>query len=128
MSLLEEQCRKASDKKQAKINKYYEEDYYIENDYYKALGINNDASNYDIKAAYKELTLKAYFDKITTLYDEEQSACHSWLAAIKLVTLFLLDPQKRALYDANHGNPLGITIYKPKICIKATKHGYKAWP
>ncbi|MGK0208341.1 MAG: molecular chaperone DnaJ, partial [Gammaproteobacteria bacterium] len=67
-------------------------------DYYEALGVSKDASERDIKKAYKRLAMKYHPDR--TAGDKE---LETKFKEVKEAYEILTDPQKRQMYD-QHGH------------------------
>jgi molecular chaperone DnaJ len=64
-------------------------------DYYEVLGLNRDASEEDIKKAYRKLAMKYHPDRNPGSHDAEEK-----FKEAKEAYEVLSDPQKRAAYDA----------------------------
>jgi len=68
-------------------------------DYYQALGVSSNATQSDIKAAYKKLSLRHHPDLHLHKGDKAGDAQHDIQASINVAYSVLSDPGKRAEYD-----------------------------
>ena len=65
-------------------------------DYYEILGVKKNATNEDIKKAYRELALRHHPDRVP---QEQKKEAEERFKEISEAYAVLSDPQKRALYD-----------------------------
>lgn len=72
-------------------------------DYYSILGVDKNASEEDIKKAYKKLALKYHPDRWANATDEEKKEAEEKFKEINEANTVLSDPQKRKNYD-NYGS------------------------
>ena len=68
-------------------------------DYYQILGLSKDASDSDIKKAYRQLAVKWHPDKWVNHTDAEKKAAEDKFKDISEAYEVLSDPQKRSQYD-----------------------------
>jgi DnaJ family protein C protein 7 len=68
-------------------------------DYYKILGVDRDASERDIKKAYRSLALQYHPDKVQGT-EKERAAAETKFKLIGEAYQILSDPEKKARYDA----------------------------
>ncbi|TPX44285.1 hypothetical protein SeMB42_g04378 [Synchytrium endobioticum] len=68
-------------------------------DYYKILGLERNASESDVKKAYRTLALKFHPDKQAGLSDEEKEEANAKFKLISEAHSVLSDAKKRDLYD-----------------------------
>lgn len=70
-------------------------------DPYKILGLAHDASEYDIKRAYRKLAMQLHPDRLTRLgiSEAEMKKASSKFAAVTAAHAILKDPQKKRQYD-----------------------------
>lgn len=68
-------------------------------DLYKILGVTRDASDDEIKRAYKKMALKCHPDKQAGKSDEEREAAVNQFKAIGEAYEILSDPEKKNRYD-----------------------------
>ncbi|KAJ3406751.1 hypothetical protein HDV05_005835 [Chytridiales sp. JEL 0842] len=87
-------------------------------DYYKILGISRDASDSEIKKAYRKLALQYHPDKQASLPEEERQESDKKFKEISEAYGVLSDPQKKNMFDSGMdvdgssasgmgGNPFG---------------------
>ncbi len=69
-------------------------------DYYEILGIKKNATNTDVKKAYREMALRYHPDRVPV---EKKKEAEESFKEISEAYAVLSDPQKRALYD-QHGH------------------------
>lgn len=69
-----------------------------ERDLYAILGVGRDASQDDIKAAFRERALECHPDRVA---DEEKEAAKDEFLRVQKAFDVLSDPERRAAYDAN---------------------------
>jgi len=94
-------------------------------DYYEVLGVNRDASEEDLKKAYRRLAMKWHPDRNP---DNPKSEDH--FKEAKEAYEILTDTQKRAAYDqfghagidpdARHGR---FTVEQQRACLRQILHG-----
>jgi molecular chaperone DnaJ len=75
-------------------------------DYYSILGLKKDASEDDIKKAYKKAAIKYHPDKYASKSQKEQDEASEKFKEINEAYQILSDPQKKSNYD-NYGDPEG---------------------
>ena len=68
-------------------------------DYYEILGVSKDASDDDIKKAYRKLAMKYHPDRWSNGTDEEKKEAEQKFKEIAEANEVLSDPQKRQMYD-----------------------------
>lgn len=68
-------------------------------DYYSILGIDKNASDDDIKKAYKKLCLKYHPDRMVNASEEEKKEAEAKFKEINEANSVLSDPEKRRNYD-----------------------------
>ena len=68
-------------------------------DYYEILGVAKDASDDDIKKAYRKLAMKYHPDRWVNGTDEEKKYAEQKFKEIAEANEVLSDPQKRQMYD-----------------------------
>ena len=68
-------------------------------DYYKILGVSKDASDDDIKKAYRKLAMKYHPDRWANGTEEEKKDAEQKFKEISEANEVLSDPQKRQMYD-----------------------------
>ena len=68
-------------------------------DYYEILGVSKDASDDDIKKAYRKLAMKYHPDRWTNGTEEEKKDAEQKFKEIAEANEVLSDPQKRQMYD-----------------------------
>ena len=68
-------------------------------DPYKVLGVAPDASDDEIKKAYRKMAAKYHPDKFATKSDQEKKNAEEKFKEINEAYAILSDPQKRAAYD-----------------------------
>src|SRR5690348_13704732 len=66
-------------------------------DYYQVLGVSRDASEEDIKKAYRKLAMKFHPDRVTA--DDERKEAEEKFKEAKEAYEVLCDAKKRAAYD-----------------------------
>eukprot|EP01132_Coremiostelium_polycephalum_P006672 gene6672-8254_t len=71
----------------------------LRKDYYKILGIGKDASDSEIKKAYRKLALQYHPDKNSTLPEEEKAHAEKMFKDIGEAYGILSDPNKKQRYD-----------------------------
>mmetsp|Transcript_78699 Transcript_78699/g.163679 ORF Transcript_78699/g.163679 Transcript_78699/m.163679 type:complete len:405 (-) Transcript_78699:198-1412(-) len=71
-------------------------------DYYKVLGVSKNASEKDIKAAYRKEAMKWHPDRQP---EDKREEAQKKFASIAQAYETLSDPQKRKMYDMGGGNP-----------------------
>ncbi|KAJ3271017.1 hypothetical protein HK104_004768, partial [Borealophlyctis nickersoniae] len=69
-------------------------------DYYKILGVSRDASESDIKKAYRKAALQYHPDKNSSLTDEEKVIAETKFKEIGEAYAVLSDPRKKELFDS----------------------------
>ena len=74
--------------------------------YYDILGINKNASDSDIKKAFKKLSIKWHPDKWANKPEKEQKEAEEKFKEINEAYQVLSDPQKKSNYD-QFGDPNG---------------------
>jgi molecular chaperone DnaJ len=67
--------------------------------YYEILGVGNNASEQDIKKAYRKLAAKWHPDKFANASEEKKKEAEEKFKEINEANEVLSDPQKRANYD-----------------------------
>ena len=70
-----------------------------EKDYYSILGVDRNASDEDIKKAYKKLCLKYHPDRMANASEEEKKEAEEKFKEINEANTVLSDPEKRKRYD-----------------------------
>ena len=75
-------------------------------DYYSILGIERNASESDIKKAYRKLAAKYHPDKFATKSDQEKKEAEEKFKEINEANSVLSDPEKKRNYD-QFGDPNG---------------------
>jgi molecular chaperone DnaJ len=78
-------------------------------DYYSILGLNKNASDSDIKKAYRKLAAKYHPDKFATKTEEEKKEAEEKFKKINEANAVLSDPEKKKNYD-QFGDPNGPTM------------------
>ena len=68
-------------------------------DYYKILGVAKDASDDDIKKAYRKLAMKYHPDRWVNGTEDEKKDAEQKFKEIAEANEVLSDPQKRQMYD-----------------------------
>lgn len=68
-------------------------------DYYDVLGVPRNASDEDIKKAFKKLALKWHPDRFATATDAEKKEAEEKFKEINEANTVLSDPKKRQMYD-----------------------------
>ena len=68
-------------------------------DYYEVLGVSKDASESDIKKAYRKAAMKYHPDKFSNSSDAEKKNAEEKFKEINEAYEILSDPQKKAAYD-----------------------------
>ena len=68
-------------------------------DYYKILGVSKDASDDDIKKAYRKLAMKYHPDRWVNGTEKEKKDAEQKFKEISEANEVLSDPQKRQMYD-----------------------------
>lgn len=76
----------------------------MKKDYYKILGVNKDASENDLKKAYRKLSLKYHPDKQANKSDAEKKEAEDKFKEINEAYQVLSDPEKKKNYDT-FGDP-----------------------
>ena len=71
-------------------------------DHYRILGLQRDASEADIKKAYRTLALKWHPDRFSTKSDDEKAKAEVQFKKINDAYEFLTDPQRKKLWDQGH--------------------------
>ncbi|RKO92667.1 hypothetical protein BDK51DRAFT_11364, partial [Blyttiomyces helicus] len=69
-------------------------------DYYKILGVDRDASEGEIKKAYRKLALQYHPDKNASLTDEEKDIAEGKFKQVGEAYTVLSDPQKKRMFDS----------------------------
>lgn len=72
--------------------------------HFRVLGVKSNASEDDIKKAYKRLANKFHPDKLHGLTDEEQQAAATQLQRVKAAYDVLSDPKQRAAFLKDFNN------------------------
>ena len=86
---------------------------------YKILGLDSNATNYEIKSAYKKLVLKYHPDKINNISGEDKN---KKFIDIKNAYDILSDPNKRKQYDqANNTNRFDFENYNINMLYEDIK-------
>jgi hypothetical protein len=67
-------------------------------DYYAVLGVRDDASQKEIKQAFRERALECHPDRVD---DEDEAAAKEEFLRVRKAFEMLSDPESRAAYDAN---------------------------
>ena len=68
-------------------------------DYYDILGVSRDASEEDIKKAYKKIMLKYHPDRMGNKSDKEKKEAEEIVKSANEAYETLSDPQKKQEYD-----------------------------
>lgn len=71
----------------------------MEKDYYNILGLNNDASDDDIKKAFRKMSIKWHPDKWANASENEKKEAEEKFKEINEAYQVLSDPQKKSNYD-----------------------------
>ncbi|GAM25433.1 hypothetical protein SAMD00019534_086080 [Acytostelium subglobosum LB1] len=71
----------------------------LRKDYYKILGVAKDATDSDIKKAYRKLALQYHPDKNSTLSDEEKATAEKMFKDVGEAYGVLSDPKKKQRFD-----------------------------
>ena len=72
--------------------------------HFRVLGVKTNASDDDIKKAYKRLANKFHPDKLHGLTDDEKDAAASQLQRVKVAYEILSDPKQRAAFIKDFNN------------------------
>jgi len=80
--------------------------------HYETLGISKDATEKEIKQAFRSMSMKFHPDKVKNKTPEEQEEANSKMQNINSANDVLSDPQQRQIYDMEQsgqgqGNPFG---------------------
>jgi curved DNA-binding protein CbpA len=70
--------------------------------YYEILGISEEASEEEIRSAYRKLALKCHPDKLSRASSAEKEVAEEKMKQISQIYQVLMDPQKRVMYDADN--------------------------
>lgn len=68
-------------------------------DYYEVLGVNRNASDDEIKKAYRKLAMKFHPDRVSTMPDAEKKKAEEKFKELQESYAVLSDPQKKQMYD-----------------------------
>ena len=68
-------------------------------DYYKILGVEKNATEEDIKKAYRKMCLKWHPDKWVGASDDEKKKAEEMFKDVAEANSVLSDPNKRQMYD-----------------------------
>jgi curved DNA-binding protein CbpA len=80
--------------------------------YYEALGIKSNASDDEIKKAFRLLNLELHPDKLVNKSEDFKKKCSDQLIKVRETYSILCDPIKRKIYDKD--GELGLDQYKQK--------------
>lgn len=83
-----------------------------EKDYYSILGVDRNASEEDIKSAYKKLAMKYHPDRWSSASETEKKEAEEKFKEINEANSVLSDPDKRRNYD-NFGTDEGFAGFDP---------------
>ena len=74
----------------------------MQQSYYEILGTDNNATEREIKLAYREMALKIHPDKLSTsATDKERAAANTEFQRVTEAYSTLIDPAQRQLYDGS---------------------------
>lgn len=91
-------------------------------DHYAVLGIGRDASQSQIKEAYRERALECHPDRAT---EEEKDAAKDEFLRVRKAFDVLSDPKTRAAYDANGREDAGESTTSSPVRARSRKESFK---
>lgn len=94
----------------------------MKRDYYAVLGVGEDASQSEIKQAYRERALECHPDRAAE--DEKDAAKNEFLRVRKAFDV-LSDPKRRAAYDANGKEPSGGSTTNGTVHARPRRQSFK---
>ena len=89
---------------------FLQNSYIIMPNHYETLGVSKDATEKEIKQAFRALSMKFHPDKVKSRSVEEQEEANSKMQEINSANEVLSDEQQRQMYDMElngQGNPFG---------------------